>query len=343
MILENLKSFPTTDPSDLIRSRDSIYATDLLITAISHFDLFTEINDKKFDFKGVCNHFKIDTRCADVMLTYFFALGLLMVDNGIFYLTINAKEFLLKTSQWSLLPYFATQAERPIVEKMANALKTGEPQSWGGKKDEPDWEKAMNNPDFAEMFTSGMDSRGAFFAPGLAKSFDFSKYDSILDIGGASGIYVASIAEHYPNMKAAVLEKSPVDKITLLSLSKRGIQNKIKILEGDMFKAIPSGYDIHLFSHVLHDWNLEHNSILIKNSYNSINKGGIIMVHDAHLNHDKTGPLTVAEYSVLLMFSTYGKCYSFTELELLMKSAGFVNIREISSVGNRSIIIGQKE
>ena len=66
------------------------------------------------------------------------------------------------------------------------------------------------------------------------------------------------------------------------------------------------------------------------------------MIHDAHINPEKSGPVSVAEYSILLMFSTSGKCYSATELGEIMRSVGFVNIREINTMGNRSIIIGEK-
>ena len=120
------------------------------------------------------------------------------------------------------------------------------------------------------------------------------------------------------------------------------MQSAVRIYQGDMFVTIPHGFDVHLFSHVLHDWNIEQNTRLIRNSFNSLNKGGVIMIHDAHINADKSGPLSVAEYSILLMFSTQGKCYSISELEEIMESVGFGNIEEIKTIGNRSIIIGQK-
>ena len=66
------------------------------------------------------------------------------------------------------------------------------------------------------------------------------------------------------------------------------------------------------------------------------------MIHDAHLNPEKTGPLSVAEYSVLLMFSTYGKCYSVSELAEVMEAVGFTGIQETKITGNRSIITGYK-
>jgi hypothetical protein len=67
------------------------------------------------------------------------------------------------------------------------------------------------------------------------------------------------------------------------------------------------------------------------------------MIHDAHINPDKSGPLSVAEYSILLMFSTHGKCYSIAELGEIMETVGFVEVEEIKTLGNRSIIIGRKK
>ena len=64
------------------------------------------------------------------------------------------------------------------------------------------------------------------------------------------------------------------------------------------------------------------------------------MIHDAHLDKNKTAPLSVAEYSVLLMFSTHGRCYSFAEMEMLLKKQGFIDICFQKSVANRSIITG---
>jgi len=54
------------------------------------------------------------------------------------------------------------------------------------------------------------------------------------------------------------------------------------------------------------------------------------MIHDAHINAAKNGPLPVAEYSVLLMFASEGKCYSISEMEY------------VPTVANRSVIIGEK-
>ncbi len=339
-----IRSTPNTNPDDLLRLRDSNYAADLLITAISYLDFFSWLEVNPADFNSIVEHFKIDPRPADVMLTYFSALSMVLKEDGLFRVSEKAKEFLTRKSEFSLVSYFSTQSERPTVEKMYEVLRTGIPASWGAKKNESDWEKAMGRDDFAEIFTSGMDSRGAYFAPALAKNFNFSQYNSILDIAGASGIYAACIKEQCPAIRAVLFEKPPVDRIAKMSLARKGLSDKIEVLGGDMFyDELPSGYDIHLYSHALHDWGIEDNRKIIRNSFRTLNPGGVIMIHDAHINRLKNGPLSVAEYSVLLMFSTNGKCYSVAELEELLTSEGFADIKYQETIGNRSVITGKKE
>jgi hypothetical protein len=42
------------------------------------------------------------------------------------------------------------------------------------------------------------------------------------------------------------------------------------------------------------------------------------------------------------MFSSQGKCYSISEIEELLLSGGFVDIKYQETVGDRSIITGTK-
>jgi hypothetical protein len=165
----------------------------------------------------------------------------------------------------------------------------------------------------------------------------------LLDIGGASGIYSLALLESNPRLKAAVFEKPPVDKVARYSVKKSDLKSKIDIVAGDMFRDdLPDGYDVHLLSHVLHDWDINEVETILKNSYNHLATGGKIIIHDAHINRRKTGPVSVAEYSVLLMFLSEGKCYSVTEMQEVMEKTGFRDIEYKPTVLNRSIIMGRK-
>ena len=182
----------------------------------------------------------------------------------------------------------------------------------------------MEKEDVATEFTAAMDRRGLLAAQALAKNLDLEGRHRLLDVAGGSGIYACSLAAHFPELTGSVLEKPPVDRIAARSIAARGFSDRIGIVSADMFTApLPDGYDIHLLSNVLHDWDVRRRSAIARRLGTCVAAGGLVIIHDAFLNADKTGPLTIASYSVLLMHVTQGRCYSVAEMEAWLDEAGF--------------------
>lgn len=333
---------PKNDPSGLIRLRDGIYATDLVIAAAGWLDFFSWLHKNPSTTDVICSSLKIEKRPADVMLSLFAAMGLVRSIEGKYGLTEMSEEFLSRDSIFNLIPYFETMKERPVCIDMVNILKTGKPASWGSKKDEKEWVKAIESEDVAEKFTAAMDSRGAYLAPAMAHQVDLKNYHSVLDIAGGSGIYACAIANAHAHIRATVFERPPVDSATRFSIAKKGMSDKIDVISGDMLKLLPKGFDVHLLSNVVHDWGEENVQIILKNSFAALPPGGLLMIHDAYLNEAKTGPLPVAEFSVLLMYSTEGKCYSIKEMQNMLEATGFVDIQFAPTVAWRSVITAKK-
>jgi predicted O-methyltransferase YrrM len=342
-MIQNLLKIPETSPERIFTLRESAFACDLFITAIGHFDFFNWLAEKPADIDTICRSLNIKKRPADVMLTLFKAYGLVNRSNNQYSLSNTSKDYLTGESDFDLSSYVNSLINRPICEDMARVMRTGKPANWAASKTGQDWATSMADDSFAESFTAGMNSRGAYLASGLLKAIDLSGYHKILDIGGASGIYSSIILGKYPDIKAAIFEKSPVDKVAEYSVSKFNMNKKIDILAGDMFNNdLPPGYDVHLLSHVLHDWDINEVKTILKNSFRNLESGGMIIIHDAHINEAKTGPLSVAEYSVLLMFLSEGKCYSITEMRDILEEPGFRDIKYKPTILNRSIITATK-
>jgi hypothetical protein len=68
----------------------------------------------------------------------------------------------------------------------------------------------------------------------------------------------------------------------------------------------------------------------------------MVIIHDAHINADKTGPLPVAAYSALLMTITEGKCYSEKEMAGYLAEAGFGDVAYAPTAADRSVITARK-
>lgn len=334
---------PQTDPTFIYRPRDGLYAVDMLIVAVCCLDFFTWLEANPSDAAAVRQQFETTPRPTDVMLTLFTAMGLVAQQDGVFHNTPAAREHLVKSSPWFLGPYYASLKDRPVVVDLLKVLRTGKPANWGSQKNEKDWHQAMETEEFAKSFTAAMDCRGVFLAQAAAKMVDLKKHRHLLDIAGGSGIYACSFVAHHPHLRATVLEKPPVDKIAAGAIARRGCTEKVSVVAGDMLAApLPAESDVHLISNVLHDWDEPVVKQILAKSFQALPPGGLLVLHDAHLNADKTGPLHVAEYSVLLMHSTEGRCYSTAEMEEYLREAGFVEFHFTPTAAARSILTARK-
>jgi len=335
---------PSTDPTSIYRYRDGLYGADLLTVAVSHLNFFSWLNEHSpADLSAICKGLDIRARPADVMLTLLTAMGLLKLEQEAFSLTDTAREHLVKSSPWNIGPYFDSTRERPVCRDMLTVLRTGKPANWASLKDQEEWAKAMENEVFANQFTAAMDCRGVYLAPAMASKLQCSSHRHLLDIAGGSGIYACATVARHRHLRATVLEKPPVNKITSRLLAERGFSDRISVQTGDMFAdELPEGCDIHLFSNVLHDWDTEKVDHLLRKSFSRLPSGGMIVIHDAHINATKTGPLPVAAYSALLMTLTEGKCYSEKEMNDLLTQAGFSDVSYSATAADRSILAARK-
>lgn len=343
MSVLNLTALPAGDPIQVYRYRDGLYAVDLLTAAVVHFDFFTWLAANPSTLSGICESLHLAPRPVDVMLTLFAANGWVRADGGKYEVTESGREFLVRGSSWFMGPYYASLQERPIVKNYIAILQTGKPAHWGGFAGEKEWSKAMETEPFASQFTASMDCRGVFLGSVMAKKLSCASYRHLLDIAGGSGIYACAVAAHFPDLQATVYEKPPVDRIASAAIAQRGLSGRVGVKAGDMFSdALPHDCDMHLFSNVLHDWDEPKVRQLLDASFRSLLPGGMVIVHDMHLNAEKTGPLPVAEYSAILMHSTEGRCYSVSEMERYLGESGFVHPKFTLTAADRSIITALK-
>jgi len=340
------------DPTALYRVRDGAYAADLLIAAVAEIDLFTWLAAHgPVPAATLRAGLGLAERPTDVLLTYSAALGL--VDRDVtaddrIELAELARRHLVAGSPFDLRPYYASLAERPAVGELVEVLRTDRPAAWASAKPDgaghpSDWSGRLCDVAFAGRITAAMDARGAFLAPALAAAVADVPIAALLDVGGSSGVYSAAVLADRLEARAAVLERPPVDAAARTLLAARGLADRIDVVSADMFAdPFPSGFDAHLFSQVLHDWDAAGVQQLMAKSFAALAPGGVLIDHDTHVDADKRGPLPVAEYSVLLMHSTPGKCWSVGELTTFAHSVGFVDVEHRAAAGDRGVLLARK-
>jgi len=340
---------PQTDPAALYRLRDGLYASDLLTVALVHLDLFSWLAAQGAHGAteaAMAAQFQIVPRLADVMITLFRAQGLLQrAANGALHLTPLAAEHLATDSPWCLHPYYAPLRQRPGVLDLLEVMRTGKPVLWSsqGTTAQDNWHTAMEDEGFAERFTAVMDCRGTLLGPAAARAVDVTGICRLLDIAGGSGIYACAFAAHHPDLTTTVLEKPPVDAMAARLIAQRGFADRVGVVAADMMtEPLPAGYGAHLWSNVLHDWDVPEVLRLIAASFQALPPGGLFIMHDAFLNDAKDGPLPVAEYSVTLAHATQGRCYGTGEMSDWLTAAGFSEAAYQDTAAARGVLTARK-
>lgn len=197
--------------------RDGLYAADLIAAAISHIDFFTWLaaNPCVAD-ADICEQFGFVVRPVDVLLTLCRAYGFVLTDaEDRHQVSVTSQEHLVRESPFFLGANYDSMKDRPVTLDYLEVFKTGKPANWASLEDQDDWYEAMHDEHLAQGFTAAMDCRGLALGQALARSVGpfIGGRQQVLDVGGGSDIYTATLLAAYPELRGVVIEQAPVDAI----------------------------------------------------------------------------------------------------------------------------------
>ncbi|MCP3380581.1 MULTISPECIES: methyltransferase [unclassified Bradyrhizobium] len=335
------------DISQMIKWRDSSYAADLYIAAVSWLDLFTYLDGHPVTEEELRLHFSLRERPTRTMVRLLESWGLISNQSGRLHATASAVRYLSGNSADNIASYIATMKYKPSVRELYEILRQDGSETWHVERGvTKTWDALMQTDEFADLNTRGMEERGRIFAPHLATLLDCTNDTSLLDVGGGSGVYSAHLLMCNSSLSATIFERPPVDQLARSCLTNRNLYpGRAHVIAGDMFvDPLPRDASLHLYSHVLHNWGPDKVQLLLSKSFDSMTCGGRIAIYSCHPD-DRGGrpsPAAEAEYSVLLTTGYEGCCYSFEDMRAMLESTGFQEIDYHKSICNRSLIVAKK-
>jgi SAM-dependent methyltransferase len=195
----------------------------------------------------------------------------------------------------------------------------------------------------ARHFTLMLAGRAKNIAPMLAERVDLSSAKCLLDVGGGTGLYAIAFLQRYPQLRAIVYDRPSVLKVAAQFAEQYGVADRLSCQAGDMFAdALPRDCDAILLSNVLHDWDVPACRHLVKRCADALLHGGRLLIHDAFLHDDHSGPLYPALFSVALMVMTEGRNYSGAEYRGWMQAAGLTPGEVQPTLVHSSVLVGTK-
>lgn len=116
------------------------------------------------------------------------------------------------------------------------------------------FEALAQRPDEAALFSETMVGFHGAEPPAVAAAYDFSRAGTIVDVGGATGNMLATILARFPQPRGVLFDLPHVVAGASGLLEQHGVANRVSITGGNFFEAVPSGGDVYLLSHIIHDW-----------------------------------------------------------------------------------------
>ncbi len=179
----------------------------------------------------------------------------------------------------------------------------------------------------------------AFF---WASNLALEKYKRFVDIGGGSGIHTIAVCLNNKNIKGVICDRSSVIQYTPKYVKDFNLESRIDTISLNMWEDdFPKG-DVYFFSDIFHDWEKAQCIFLAKKSFESLPKGGKIILHEMLFNQDKTGPFLTSAYNMKMMAWTKGQQFSKAEIKDILETASFTKITIKKSLGNWSLVVGKK-
>jgi hypothetical protein len=228
---------------------------------------------------------------------------------------------------------------------LTDALRTGNPQNElksGGKSL---FAELYANEARLEQFLAAMAGlqHGNFAT--LAARFDFSKYRSVLDVGGANSLLCRTLATHHPHLSLVNFDLPAVAPIARREIERAGLISRIQVVSGDFFTDPLPAADVVVMGNILHDWNEPGKKQLIAKACSSLPTGGALIaienVIDDARRQNAFGLLM--SLNMLIEFGADGGFdYTGAQFDGWCRAAGFTRTEIVPLTGPTSAAIAIK-
>jgi cyclopropane fatty-acyl-phospholipid synthase-like methyltransferase len=226
---------------------------------------------------------------------------------------------------------------------LPEALRTGQPQNETKHGEKGIFEELYAEPAKLEQFLDAMTGLSRINFEALAEKFDFSRYHTLCDVGGATGLLCIEVAKKHPQIECISFDLPPVEPVARKHIAAAKLNDRIRIASGDFFQDPLPKADVVTMGMILHDWNLERKMQLIRAAYDALQPGGAFIVVEALID-DARRDNVFGMLMSLNMLIEFGEAfdYSAADFEKWCREVGFKRFEVIHLAGPSSAAIAYK-
>jgi len=225
---------------------------------------------------------------------------------------------------------------------LTEGLRTGKAQN-EAKTGEDFFGTLYADPRRLESFLKAMTGLSLGSARAIAKKVPWKRYRTFVDVGCAQGGVAVEIALAHKHLTGMGMDLPVVRPVFEAYAKSRGVDGRLRFVEGDFFKESLPSADVIIMGHILHDWNLEEKMMLLRKAHQALPPKGALIVHEALIDDDRKTNAFGLLMSLNMLIETHGG-FDFTgaDCRKWMKEAGFSRTRVEPLAGPDGMVVGIK-
>jgi SAM-dependent methyltransferase len=342
-------STPSPTPDAILQTAFGFWNSKVLLTAVS-LDLFTKLGQRRSTGAQIGKELCLHPRGVFDFLDALVAMKFLEREGE----GLDAKYF--NTPETAL--YLNRHNPRYIggILEMLNArlfkfwndlpeaLRSGQPQNETKHGEKGIFEELYADPAKLGQFLDAMAGLSRINFEALAAKFDFSRFRTLCDIGGATGLLCIEVAKKYPQIQCISFDLPPVEPVARKHIAVAGLNDRIRVVSGDFFHDSLPKADVITMGMILHDWNLEKKMKLIRAASDALLPGGALIAVEALIDNARRENVFGLLMS-LNMLIEFGDAfdYSAADFEKWCREIGFKRFEVIHLAGPSSAAIAYKQ
>jgi len=201
---------------------------------------------------------------------------------------------------------------------LEQGIRTGKPTVGG-------FETVAADPEAAVVINQAQADRSRLPAAEIARTYDWSRFKRLLDVGGGYGTVLSTVLRAHPHMTGAVLDLAYHEDRARTAMAAEGVADRADFIGGSFFESVPSGFDCYLMKSIIHDWADAESHTILANTAKAAGKGGTVLIVDQVL--PEIADADPANHSafrtdITMLLGTGGCERTEAEFAALLKGAG---------------------
>jgi hypothetical protein len=182
------------------------------------------------------------------------------------------------------------------------------------------------DPGAASTFNMAQVQRTRLVAKSVVQHHSFSGVGTIVDVGGGHGALLETVLRANPGLRGVLFDRPHAVAGARALVEQAAIADRCELIPGNFFDSVPAGANVYLLKNIIHDWDDERASRILRNCHDAMPDDGrlllVELVLPARLDASATHRAIVHD-DLAMMLGPGGKERNECEFRELLRRSGF--------------------